>query len=81
MFMHPKFASKCNADIRFKDHPREVRLIDGQVIDSGLITHQALVQLVIRDHCEILLAEITNTGQYACILGMPWLVQYDPTIT
>jgi hypothetical protein len=80
IFMHPKFAKQCNAVIQAKKVPREVRVIDGRVINSGLITHQAQVEFIIGDHKEILVADLTNTGRYACILGTPWLVSHDPTI-
>lgn len=80
IFMHPKFVETCKAITHLKDNPREVRVIDGRVIDSGLITHQAQVELFIGNHHEMLLAEITNTGHYDCILGMPWLVRHDPII-
>ena len=80
IFMHPKFVETCKAITHLKDNPREVRVIDGRVIDSGLITHQAQVELFIGNHHEMLLAEINNTGHYDCILGMPWLVRHDPII-
>ena len=80
VFMHPDFAKHCNATIRLKATPREVRVIDGRVISSGLITHEATVDLTVGDHQEKLLADITNTGRYNCILGIPWLVRHDPTI-
>ena len=55
-------------------------MINRRVINLGLITHQAQVELVIRSHREILLVDITNTSQYACILGTPWLTCHDPII-
>lgn len=80
VFMHPDFAIKCNALIKPKEVPREVRVIDGREISSGLITHDATVRLDISGHQELLVADLTNTGKYPCILGTPWLVQHDPTI-
>lgn len=78
--MHPVFADKCRAVIRPKKTPREVRVIDGRTIDSGLITHEATVELDINSHRELLIADLTNTGRYPYVLGTPWLVQHDPTI-
>lgn len=80
IFMHPDFAQECRAEIKPKVAPREVRVIDGRMINSGLITHEAKVELRVGDHKELLVADITNTGRYPCILGMPWLVRHDPTI-
>lgn len=80
IFMHPRFAEECNATLQLKRAPREVRVIDGRMINSGLITHEAVVELVIGSHREKLVADITNTGRYPCILGIPWLIRHDPTI-
>ena len=33
-----------------------------------------------RNHQETLIADITNTKRYPCVLGTPWLVRHDPTI-
>jgi hypothetical protein len=38
------------------------------------------MELIVGDHREILVADITNTGRYHCIFGIPWLVRHDPTI-
>ena len=80
VFMHPTFAKQCKAVVRCKVTPREVRVIDGRVISLGLITHQAQVELVIGSHTEMLLADITNTSRYACILDTSWLICHNPTI-
>lgn len=80
VFMHYKFEEIYNAITRLKDSSRNVWVIDGRVINFGLITHQARVELFIKNHHETLLAEITNTRHYAWTLGMPWLVCHDPTI-
>ena len=81
VFMHPTFAKQCKAVVRRKVTPREVWVIDGRVINSSLIAHQVQVELVIRSHKKILLADITNTGRYACILGTSRLICHDPTIS
>lgn len=79
-FMHPTFAKECQAIITPKTVPREVRVIDGRVINSGLITHEAEIHLTVNNHYETLKADITNTGRYPCVLGTPWLVRHDPSI-
>ena len=80
IFLHLQFAQECGAVVSPRKYLHKVRVIDGRMINSGLITHEANVQLVIGDHCKILVADITNTGKYSCILGTPWLVCNDPTI-
>ena len=80
IFMNSKFAQDFQAMIKAKEVPREVRVIDGKVINSGLITHEAIVELKVGNHRETLIADITNTRRYPCVLGTPWLVCHDPTI-
>lgn len=80
VFMHPKFARDCKAEIKTKMVPREIRVIDGRITNSGLITHEAIVELQIGSHCEIITTDITNTGHYPCVLGTLWLICHDPTI-
>lgn len=80
VFVHPTFAAFSKATITAKAVPREVRVIDGWVINTGLITHEAAFQLVIGDHRETLIADITNTGRYDYILGTLWLSHHDPDI-
>lgn len=80
VFMHHDFARHCGAEMRPKLIPWEVRIIDGRVINSSLITHEATFQLTMGGHHEIIVADHTNTGRYHCILGTPWLVQHSPTI-
>ena len=57
-----------------------MRVINGKVINLGLITHEAIVELKVGNHQETLIADITNTGRYPCALKKPWLVRHDPTI-
>ena len=80
IFLHSQFTQECGAVVSPREYPCEVRMIDGRVINCGLITHEASVQVMIGDHCKILVANITNTRKYSCILSTPWLVCHDPTI-
>ena len=80
IFIHPEFAQQCNAKLQPKKIPREVRVIDGRIINSSLITQEATIEVNIGDHHETLVADITNIGRYSCILGIPWLSHHDPTI-
>ena len=80
IFLHLQFVQECGAVVSPREYSHEVRVIDGRVINSSLITHEVSIQLMIGDHCKILVVDITNTGKYSCILGTPWLVCHDPTI-
>ena len=80
IFLYPQFVQECGVVVSPREYPHEVRVIDGRMINFGLITHKASVQLVIGDHCKMLVAGITNTGKYSCILRTPWLICHDSTI-
>lgn len=80
IFMHQDFAQDCGAKIRPKLTPQEVWVIHNHVINSGLIIHEATMELTVGSQREEIVANLTNIGRYSCILGTPWLVQYNPTI-
>ena len=80
IFLYPQFVKEYSAVVRPREYPREVTVIDGRVINSGLITYKATVQLVIGDHCETLVGDIMNTRKYSCNLGTRWLVRHDSNI-
>ena len=61
IFMHSNFFQDCQTTIKAKEVPREVRVIDGRVINSGFITHEAIVELKVGNHQETLIVDITNT--------------------
>lgn len=80
VFINQDFAQNCGVEVQPKLTPREVWVIDSRVINSGLITHEAIFELIVGSHCEIMVADLTNTGRYHCILEILWLVRHDPTI-
>lgn len=80
IFMHPNFAQECQVVIRPKKRPREVQVIDGKVINLGIIIEEGNVELQVEDHQEVCVADITSTGRYPCILGIPWLTCHDPIV-
>ena len=43
IFIHPQFAQECGAVVRPREYLHKVRVINGRVINSGLITHEASV--------------------------------------
>jgi len=49
-FMHPNFVQECKVEIKPKALLWEVWVIDGRIINSGLITHEAIVELGVGDH-------------------------------
>lgn len=73
VFIHSTFATTSHTTITAKSASREIRVIDGLVIKTGLITHEATFQLVVGDHIETVTADITSTGRYNLVLGTPQL--------
>ena len=67
VFMHPTFAQACHTKIQSKVVSREVRVIDGRTISSGLITQEATIELYVEDYQEIVTANLTNIGCYPCV--------------
>ena len=61
IFLHPQFVQECGAVVNPREYLREVMVIDGRMINSVLITYKASVQLVIGDHCKMLVADMENT--------------------
>lgn len=80
VLMHPDFVKHCNATMRLRSTLQEVRVIDDQTINFGLITHETNIDLIVDKRQEKLFADITNTGRYDSILSTPWLLRHDLTI-
>ena len=61
IFMHPRFAEKCNAILWLKVVLQEVKIIDGRMINSRLSMREIIVGCHWRSSRERLVANITNT--------------------
>jgi hypothetical protein len=60
--------------------PWVLKVIDGQKISLGDITHLIEVCIDVQGHCEKLPMFITKLGCYPIMLGIPWLKQHDVVI-
>ena len=52
--------------------------IDDRPLTSGLLTHDVISQLKVRDHTEIIRLGIVSMP-YSVLLGLDWLKQHNPT--
>jgi transposase InsO family protein len=59
---------------------RQLEVIDGRPIESGLITHELDLAIRIGPHEEIATFLITKLGHYPMVLGKPWLGTHNPEI-
>ena len=60
--------------------PLLVRNVDRTVNAGGAITHQVEYNMFFKGHVERARMDVYNLGKTKVILGMPWLVAYNPEI-
>jgi len=61
-------------------NPLLVKNIDGTVNVGGVIMHQVECNMFFKGHVERVRMDMCNLGKTEVILGMPWLVAYNPEI-
>jgi hypothetical protein len=59
--------------------PKKQRVIDGQEVDSGLVTQFVTFTVKIRDHVENIDCHVANIGNNDLVLGMSWLKIHNPS--
>src|SRR5690606_10277689 len=57
-----------------------LHLMDGNLASAGLITHEVHLQLMIDQHLENLVFQVTRLGKTPLILGKSWLRCHNPLI-
>ena len=65
---------------RAKIAPVPIFTIDDQPLSSGLLTHDVITQIDIRDHKEVTALDICSMP-HPVLLGLDWLKQHNPTST
>jgi len=61
-------------------NPLLVKNIDGTVNVGGVVMHQVECNMFFKGHVERVRMDMCNLGKTEVILGMPWLVAYNPEI-
>jgi len=79
-FLDQDFARHHQIPLQELNEKWQVEVIDGRRIESGDITHDATVGVLIQDHKEQLPMFVTKLGQYPVVLGMPWLQLHDVAV-
>ena len=80
-FIDKDYLQQHNLPLHSLKDPRRLEVIDGQLIDSGDITHVAKVGVDINRHREQVSAFVTKLRHYPLVLGIPWLRHHNPRIT
>ena len=80
LFMDITFAQEKRFKMEKLKKPLLVRNIDGMVNTGGAIMHQVECNMFFKGHIERARMDVYNLGKTEVILGMPWLVAYNPEI-
>jgi hypothetical protein len=70
-FIDKDFVRHHQLEERKLKESRELEVIGGRPIESGIITPMAKLDLGIREHQEKLLVFVTKLGHYPIVLGLP----------
>jgi len=80
MFMNRKMAAKHEFKLQKLERPIRVKNIDGTHNNGGAITYQVGVNVYYKGHVKRIRMDMCDLGRTEVILGMPWLVAYNPEI-
>ena len=76
-FVDEEFAYDHNLPLYKLKKPHSLEVIDGRLIEVGLITHLTQLQMSINGHQEDIPIIVTKLGHYPIVLGLPWLCRHD----
>jgi hypothetical protein len=79
-FIDRRFAEQLGLPLTKKLVPRKVLTVDGRELEGGLVTHDAMVTMVINDHREEIRLHCITIGNSPIIIGLPWLRKHNPNI-
>jgi len=80
LFMDMTFAREKGFKMERMKYSLLVKNMDGTVNVGGAITHQVECNMFFKGHIERVRMDVCNLGKTEVILGMPWLVAYNPEI-
>ena len=73
------FVHRHSLPKKMRTDPVPIFTIDDRPLASGLLTHDVITQINIRDHTEITQLGIVNMP-YPVLLGLDWLKQHNPSV-
>jgi len=80
MFMSKSLAQKGGYKLIKLDRPLQVRNVDSTGNSGGVITHEVEVNIFYKGHVKKVQMDVCELGKTDVILGMLWLVAYNPEI-
>jgi hypothetical protein len=79
-FIDQDFALKNGLKLRRKAVPEVLTVVDGRTSVAGDLTHEVTIQLLIDQHLENVVFQVTKLGSVPLILGKTWLRRHNPLI-
>jgi hypothetical protein len=79
-FIDQDFALKNGFKLRRKAVPEVLTVVDGRTSVAGDLTHEVTIQLLIDQHLENVVFQVTKLGSVPLILGKTWLRRHNPLI-
>ena len=70
-FIDEEFARNHNFPLFKLKKPHCLEIIDGRLIESGLITHMTKLKMTIASHQEKIPLFVIKLGHYSIVLGLP----------
>jgi hypothetical protein len=79
-FIDQDFPLKNGLKLRRKAVPEVLTVVDGRTSVAGDLTHEVTIQLLIDQHLENVVFQVTKRGSVPLILGQTWLRRHNPLI-
>ena len=80
LFIDINFLSKNNLKPQIKRHPEILKVVDGRESIAGAITHEIELEILLGEHSERTILQVTKLSDYPIILGKAWLDRHNPDI-
>ena len=80
MFANKKFVEKNGFKLEKLEKAVKIRNVDGMENSGGIVTHKIECNMYFKGHVERMRLDVCDLGRMEVILGMPWLVAYNPEI-
>lgn len=80
LFIDFDFLKKNNLKPQRKKYPEILRVVDGRESSGGAISHEIELDLLLGEHFERTVFQVTKLSDYPIILGKAWLDRHNPSI-
>lgn len=80
LFVDMEFLRRNNLIPTEKPLPEKLTVVDGRESAGGAITHEIVLDLLLGEHFERALFQVTKLSDYPIILGKAWLNYHNPVI-